>query len=461
MRSLPSIAATLRLGMDPVSRYEAAAVLHHCLREDITMAGPIGRLREEFDPEMGELRQRILRLQHRQQALDARAFSTTTRLGMTTSFVSGAVRASGDQREADTYNSRFGAVTASYYTRLKLSTSFTGRDLLLVRLRGANFANAFNGQGVGLTGIDAAANTEDQLLIDRLHYSFPLGESFQLMVGPRLRTTDAVAVFPSVYGQGLTDELLEFFAQAGIPGVLNGDVGGGAMLRWRQRAADDRGRWNLSASYVDVNAGQSNITQGGAGSGVGGGSALLQVAYTAPRWGLAATYRYGQSNTDFSLGTEFVAAESWWLGAGHSHSVAVSGYWQPHVSGWVPSISAGWAINSIDNPNPPPEAAEVAVSASQSWFVGLQWNDAFLRGNALGVAVGQPTFATRLRGGSTPTDGNYAFEIWYKHQLTDAIHLVPAVFCLSRPLGQLPRVEAGRNPSFRIFGALIQATLRF
>ena len=31
---------------------------------------------------------------------------------------------------------------------------------------------------------------------------------------------------------------------------------------------------------------------------------------------------------------------------------------------------------------------------TQSWYVGLQWADAFLKGNTLGMAVGQPTFVT-------------------------------------------------------------------
>ena len=33
-------------------------------------------------------------------------------------------------------------------------------------------------------------------------------------------------------------------------------------------------------------------------------------------------------------------------------------------------------------------------ATTQSWYVGLQWADAFLKGNTLGMAVGQPTFVT-------------------------------------------------------------------
>lgn len=30
---------------------------------------------------------------------------------------------------------------------------------------------------------------------------------------------------------------------------------------------------------------------------------------------------------------------------GFTHSFALSGYWQPFRSGWLPSISAGWGLN--------------------------------------------------------------------------------------------------------------------
>ena len=41
--------------------------------------------------------------------------------------------------------------------------------------------------------------------------------------------------------------------------------------------------------------------------------------------------------------------------------------------------------------------------------MGLEWNDVFMAGNNAGMAVGQPVFATDLRGGDTPVDGQF---IW-------------------------------------------------
>jgi carbohydrate-selective porin OprB len=97
------------------------------------------------------------------------------------------------------------------------------------------------------------------------------------------------------------------------------------------------------------------------------------------------------------------------------------------------------------------------VSTSQSWSVGLQWEDAFIEGNALGMAVGQPTFATSLKGGDSPRDGNYVWEWWYKFQLTDNIAVTPALFYLSRPLG----ADTPAEKSFQQLGGLLKTTFSF
>ena len=49
------------------------------------------------------------------------------------------------------------------------------------------------------------------------------------------------------------------------------------------------------------------------------------------------------------------------------------------------------------------------------------------------------------------------WEGWYKIQLSDSISLTPAVFFLSRPLGQ----ETPAGQSFNQLGALIKTQFRF
>ena len=144
--------------------------------------------------------------------------------------------------------------------------------------------------------------------------------------------------------------------------------------------------------------------------------------------------------------------------------------------------SAGWALNSLNNNSNNGAFTGVSVNGltgavfptfydgayvtqSQSWFAGLQWDDVLSKGNSLGFAIGQPTFATSLSLApvnaqatyagtlaalntaatnniygiptTTPQDGGVVMEAWYKWQVTDNISITPGVFWLSRPLGQL------------------------
>ena len=132
----------------------------------------------------------------------------------------------------------------------------------------------------------------------------------------------------------------------------------------------------------------------------------------------------------------------------------------PEETGFIPSISAGWGINSTDD-----EAGTVAgikSSTSQSWYVGLEWADAFVEGNALGFAVGQPTFVTSVDKKSASdfvADGNYAFELFYNFQVTDNISLTPAVHYFSRPLGETTSTD--RSDTFNSFGGMVKTTFKF
>ena len=462
------------------------------------------------------------------------------------------------QNAASKYNARYGATTLSYDVRLNLSTSFSGKDLLYTRLRSGNSNNAFNGFGVNLTRLDLASNGFGSTLappggalssnvvgIDRLYYRFPVGQELSLIAAPRGRNTEFLGASPSVYGTGKADRILDFFAVHGAPGVYNKATGSGFGLIWQQNVKKGKPRFSFSASWIAPNGDVGGAydgnpydcaagVEGGLFTDCSGGSLLTQLAYTTPQFNLSLGYRYGSRGSNFRSGTEFVAQNGWWLRNGSSNSFAVNSYWQPKKSGWIPSISGGWAINSLSNNavsgtwTGTPFAGVTGdlfptywggeyVTQSQSWFVGLQWDDVLRKGNSLGFAFGQPTFATSLgvapvnaattyagtlaalnaRSNSgvyglpstTPQDGGVVIEAWYKFQVTDNISITPAVFWLSRPLGQATvgtssvagnllgtqlnnanAALAGNytasgapdwSAGFGIFGALIQTVIRF
>ena len=105
---------------------------------------------------------------------------------------------------------------------------------------------------------------------------------------------------------------------------------------------------------------------------------------------------------------------------GQTNSWGLSAWWMPEESGWIPSVSTGVGMTYADAPGDDEESA--------SWYVGLEWSDAFIAGNSLGMAVGQPTFDTDADRGA-----GYAWEFFYKFQVTDNISVTPAITYLSKP----------------------------
>jgi hypothetical protein len=370
--------------------------------------------------------------------------------------------------------------------RLNLSTSFTGKDLLYTRLRSGNFVGspysptsnqpslmaldrAFGGGNSGAAG---NGNLNNVVQLDRLYYRFPIGKSFTGLVGPRGRNTEFLAITPFYY----KSDLLDFFTLNGAPGTYNKATGAIAGLMWKQNVKKGKPYFAASTSYVAPEAYNGN-TENSAGNNGGGifgdnsrGSFTTQVGVAAPQWALAFGWRYGQCGSDFRRGSQY-ARQAQPCGptftnsstTAYSNNFALTGAWQPKKSGGiVPSVNLGWGYSALAQSNLTNSAApgvnELAnIGAAQSWTLGLQWADAFAKGNSAGMAVGQPQFATSLRNGRTPQDGNFAWEWWYKFKVSDNISVTPAIFYLSRPYGQWTQPGQSNN----VFGGLVQTQFRF
>ena len=213
-----------------------------------------------------------------------------------------------------------------------------------------------------------------------------------------------------------------------------------------------------------------------------------------------------------SEGVGTTGVSPFWSGNSSSNNFALNAAWQPIKSGLIPSVSLGYGISSITSANfngynadsvvpggnnqpttaqPFPSYGNVRnITQLQSWQLGLQWNDLLAKGNAAGFAFGQPTYVSALsqngirspyrnyrtftnRGRSLsgnynayngfndnpngPNDGNFAFEWWYRFQVSNNISITPAIFYLSRPNGQF----TANGESNNAFGGLVQTQFKF
>lgn len=436
-----------------LDRFEAAALLEDCWQLQGSAHEAVRRLLSELSHELIQLRRdRVNQLSASVESLEATAFSPTTRLKGVTTFIIGGNAFSGS---SDTLNndlrSSFGGSIVGYDEKLILRTSFTGKDLLNLRLRAGDLdsdRNAFGGGGPSqLSELEVAFQqglVADRLGVNRAWYQFPVGENWTFTVGSRVNQSVMLAMWPSVYPD---DTVLDLFTQAGASGAYSSNLGAGGGVMW------ERGPLSFSLNYI-----AGNGENGFSGSGMigvdAGSSATAQVGYAAETWGIAAalaTIQNGFNIIDYASPFTLRSFNQ----PGITTGTALSGYWQPDRNGWVPSISAGWGWNSTryrQSVN-----SDGLVSISQSWTVALQWSDWLWEDTSMGMAVGQPIFATALKGGATPDDAGYAMEGWMMVQISDAISVTPALFYLSRPLG----ADTPQGTSLSQLGVFMKTTLRF
>jgi hypothetical protein len=278
-----------------------------------------------------------------------------------------------------------------------------------------------------------------------------------------------LAVWPSAYP---ADTVLDFFTYAGSPATYNLGLGAGAGLSWESDS------FSISANYLSTNGSFSNPGNaseglfdsgcdgaGGIATDCAGSNGTVQIAYAPENWGIAAAYNYTSKNAGALYAGNATPLADIFSNFGNNSSFGLSAWWSPEEAGWFPSISAGWGYNSITNGN---DTFYLRSATTQSWYVGLQWADAFLKGNTLGMAVGQPTFVTNVsfrnfvNQSDFIADGNYAWEWWYQFQVTDNISVTPAIYYLSRPWGASTNtITNASNGTFDNFGGLLKTTFRF
>ena len=415
-------------GGKALTRFEAAALLNACLERVTETTDELKKLLAEFDTELTVLTARVDGLDKKVGRLRAQQFSTTTKLNGEATFVLGGVPGYRTTTGANAGNTAF-----NYDLRINFDTSFSGKDLLRTRLRSGNFSSAPFGSSSSLFKLDKAEVStagSSNVWLDRLYYQFPAGKNVTLTAGALVRNTE-MAWIPSAY----KSNILDFFLLGGASGVYNKATGAGFGAQYKQPGTQG---FVANLNYVAEDGSNTNT---GEFNSSGKLNLLGQVGYRAPQWGVAVGYRYGTEGSRVRNYNALGGGSGALVNGQDSNSVAVNAYWQPAKSGIVPSISLGYGYNGISG-----AGAVTGATNSQSWFTGLQWSDVFLKGNAAGVAVGQPS-------NSENANKSTMFEAFYKYQVSDNIAITPAVFYASDNQGTL-NASSG-------WGGVIQTTFKF
>jgi hypothetical protein len=485
---------------DPaIQRRMLAASLLRCL-DQRGAAGALDaeeRLQTELAEEIASLRAASEAVGQSLDRLEATQFSATTRLRGLSRWYLGGLDYSGNQiGPGNTYRlGRSGwrggvslklpeAITWTYDIQLIFDTSFNGKDLLRTRLRAGDGAySGFRGNPITpmtrLDGVSPFCSLERQqenrcrnniVRLDKLFYRTPIGSGFTFTVGPRVTQKDMLGLWPSIYGS--SERILSLFDYAGAVGAYSDVKGSGLGVFWQQPGLKSN-RWVASLVYVADRGSEGELF-----SAEGEGATTLQLGYAGPNWAIAGAYTLNQAGARQDEIITPLSAQTWpslrpGLG-GSVQAFGLSGYFDPIGSGWWPAVSVGWGFNQNHYDLSGPYAASPLLKAqSQSWMVGLEWQDVLDQGNNLGIAIGQPKFLSQFRnnnGESGADDASWAFEAWYKIQISDNLAVTPAIFWLPRPRGQLtqadsawddPTLPTSKGASLGVLGIVVKATFRF
>ena len=394
---------------------------------ELTTVQKLQQRQQQLSQESGELEMHASELLQQAQNLEAQQFSPTTKLAGEENLILGCIP---NYRQSNgTANN---ATTLNYDLRLFLDTSYTGQDLLRIRLRSDNFSDfPFGSNSSNIFKLVKASSNDAGLRIDRFFYRFPISEEWKLTIAARISINDAYAFKPTAYDS----QILDLFNIAGAGGVYNKTTGPGVVATWKQRTAKGKPYWTGAASFITGNYGSDSsyglFDQQSALNG------NVQLGFRSDNWGIAVAYRIGTEGTRVASANGTAGTK---LGAGQtSNNVGIGGYWQPINSGWMPSISLGYGYtqNATTDNNPP---------NSQSWALGLQWRDVLASGNAAGIGIGQPANAT---GESKKA---WLYEIFYRWQLSDNISTTAALF-----MG----TNAAQTAEASNLGGVIQTQFRF
>ena len=296
------------------------------------------------------------------------------------------------------------SVQTGYTFTMNLNTSFSGDDNLYVRLKGGETGDAWKSKPA--TYHIATKDTNDQFRVDKIWYTFPIGDNITAFAGPRIENY-YMYVTPSIYKPGA----LKAFKLGGNSN-FGASTDNGFGFKWEL----DNGL-ALASNIVDKNGDSNGWLQN---NGVSKWD--TQIAFTKPRYHISVTYSDAQNWTSQVYNATALGENT----ASDSKGIAYRAYWIPEESGTaVPEISIGFDTKDWSE-----VTTQGDVDEADSWMVGLTWKDMFQPDDRIGLAFTQPLKATHVYGGGSTNEVEdpLIWEAYYSFKQNDSMTITPAVF---------------------------------
>jgi len=413
-----------------LTRFEAASIVNSCLGDVAEVSNIERTLIDEFSSELALLRGRIDGIEARMNEFEAGSFSDTTTLDGKAVFLLSAVDNASSLDSGTTTHSE--AVTLAYVYQLNLNTSFTGDDNLYVRLKTGQGNN--NLKKKFATYHNEASSTDNQLDVDKIWYTFPIGDKVTATVGPLIENYYMLAATPSVY----KPKALKAFRFGGHGIAFGASTSVGAGLKY----VGDNG----FASSVTVNSKGGEDTVGIL-TDADVSKINTMFAYTADNYHVSATYT--TQNLGYTGGYPYFATAGATQSGIDTDGWALRAWWRPDEEGTaVPSVSIGYDTVSYNT------TAAGKYKSGEGYSIALNWSDMFQADDTIGIALGQPIKGTdNVTSGTVDTDP-FLWEVYYSFKPNDSIEITPAIFGASDAM-----TVANKNDD--IFGAVLATTFKF
>ncbi len=423
-------AAGLNACLNQIERLISANTSELVVRQDLET---LQRLLQEFESELTTLRQRVDNLETRSASLSANQFSTTTKLrgeiAFTASGAFGDEKANGSGEDIDDniiFNNR---------VRLNFDTSFTGKDLLKVRLDAVNTVPlGRNVTGTNMTRLAFERNTNNQFDIGKLFYRFPVSKKLRFHVdatGGRFNL-NASNNFNKPFANPFTGSISRFGRFNPI--YIQGALGAGATAVY-----DFNKSLSLSLGYLARNANDSSDDNGLFN---GSYAALAQLAIKPSKQldvGLTyvrAYYPGGRAFVSGATGSQLANAPFGQTATSANHFGFQSSF---RVS--KKTIFSGWAgLTNAQAEDDGVAANGVLVEENDdatifNWAVTLALPNLGKKGSLAGFVVGQPPQVTDNDTGAENNDKSWHLEGFYRYPVNDNISLTPGLLVILNPEG--------------------------
>ena len=365
-----------------------------------------------FANELATVNEKIDGLETQLNEFEAGGFSDTTTLDGKVNFTVGAL--SYDGTGTDTVSNE--AALFQYMWQGNLNTSFTGDDNLYVRLKTGNASSWTKDKDHG-TYLSSSKGNSDVLKVDKIWYSFPVGESNTVFIGPKIENYYMHGTTPSIY-----KPVLKAFTLGGNAAAYGASTDTGAG--WAYKAdngfavSSNIGTKSKTTQYTKDSDGNKVYSESGLLTDESKTSWATQIGLTKEQYSVSAmiNLKYNDwGDSYFSTKTGDDRNEN-------STNYGLRAWWRPLETGTAtPEISVGYDYSTLDG--------YATNDTTDAYFVGLTWLDTFNADDRIGVAFGQPQM--RENTGAEP----FMWEAYYGFKVNDSVTVTPAIFGASNANG--------------------------